>query len=582
MRGNLILTQLLLSQEGLDLNIRDLQKCTPLHMAATYGHRQVFQTLREAGADMLLLDDKDQTVLHKACQEGHWDILEDILVSMEDDEDKQAELVRGKDVDGNYSVLLATMAGSNRDQLDEFMKEAFIKGGTFGMLDESNNQKECPLHYSARAGDTDLVEVLLDNGATIDVQNSFGQTPLYLAADNVNHLEGEDIHTVDLRLLELLVERGASLDITDTNGLTPIMTAAMKGHLPVVKLLLEAEASLMERDLKEQNILHLAAQQNRHEVIAVLLEGREGEVLALIKAPDQIENTALHVAAASGSLETVRELLKEAYAADVDQKNWDEQTACHLAATNGHSDVLALLLQHDPSAIFDRDEDDNTPLHLAALNKHCQAVEMLLAAGASVQKRNRQEWTALDCAASAGGRRCCAALLDNGSDLDPLDRSRLTPLHLAAKIGHPKVVQLLLDRGASVSCEDKNGYNALELAIREGNRCVVEALLNCSQWQKALKTVHTVKNSRLEFVPDTPMRMLIRRFPDLAEHVFDKCITEKENDVDFDFQFIDDTYSLKKVIKLEDEITFKYKKESNNEEETVIETYDRHGTVRLI
>ena len=44
--------------------------------------------------------------------------------------------------------------------------------------------------------------------------------------------------------------------------------------------------------------------------------------------------------------------------------------------------------------------------------------------------------------------------------------------------------------------------------------------------------------------------MLVRRFPELAEKVFDACITKKEKEVmEFDFQFLDDTYSLERVQK---------------------------------
>ena len=45
-------------------------------------------------------------------------------------------------------------------------------------------------------------------------------------------------------------------------------------------------------------------------------------------------------------------------------------------------------------------------------------------------------------------------------------------------------------------------------------------------------------------------RMLVRRFPELAEKVFDACITQKdENVMEFDFQFLDDTYILERVKK---------------------------------
>ena len=69
------------------------------------------------------------------------------------------------------------------------------------------------------------------------------------------------------------------------------------------------------------------------------------------------------------------------YTVDVDNKNWDEQTPSHLAAAEGHSDALRVLLYNDPHTIFDKDEEDNTPLHLAATRKQSHTVEALLAAG---------------------------------------------------------------------------------------------------------------------------------------------------------------------------------------------------------
>ena len=48
-----------------------VQKSTALHLAATYGHLDIFKVLRENGASILCLDDKNQNVLHRACQVQH-------------------------------------------------------------------------------------------------------------------------------------------------------------------------------------------------------------------------------------------------------------------------------------------------------------------------------------------------------------------------------------------------------------------------------------------------------------------------------------------------------------------------------
>ena len=74
-------------------------------------------------------------------------MVEDILTSIEGEEERE-ELVQGKDKDGNSPTLLATMAGGAENAGK--LREAFERGGTFGVLDEPNVQGECALHYAAR------------------------------------------------------------------------------------------------------------------------------------------------------------------------------------------------------------------------------------------------------------------------------------------------------------------------------------------------------------------------------------------------------------------------------------------------
>merc|ERR1711971_553966 len=596
MRGNLTMVNLLLDRQRLipiwkpnegssgSIDATDIQKSTPLHLAATYGHLDIFKVLLKNGASMLCLDDKDQNVLHRASQEGHWPIVEEIMSSVKNGEERE-RLIEAKDSDGNYPGLLATMSGGARGLQIFFGWGEGLKCN----MDIPNEQGESPLHSASRAGDKELVKMLLEHGAKINRENSEGETALYLAAENHKALNpkvallksketlGEESQedAEDISLLRLLVDQGANLDAKDSKGLTPIMIAAVRGHTEVVKFLKEKGANLSECDLKDQNIIHILAKHNRHKMVPILMEGRNGAwVERLINQPNQKENTPLHIAAGKGSVETVEELLKEDYVADIDIQNWDKRTPCHLAAAAGHTRVLQLLLEHDHNAIFDRDDEDNTLLHLAAMNKHSETVKLLIAAGAPVQKRNRKEWTPLDSAAMSGCPKSCKLLLDNNSPLEPRDRNNQTPLHMAAMHGHCSVVQLLLDRGACMKKENREGYNALELAIANGHKQVVEVLLDGRHWKTAMKTVHTVENER----PDTPMRMLIRKFPDLAERVLDKCITSREilkargkddvqskkkqesyEEYEFDFQFLDDTFVFEKELNAKtEEVTFKY------------------------
>ena len=519
------------------------------------------------------------------------------MSSVENGEERE-KLIEAKDSDGNYPGLLATMSGGARGLQIFFGWREGLKCS----MDTPNEQGESPLHSASRSGDKDLVKMLLDHGAKINRENSEGETALYLAAENHKDLnpkmallkspgkEGEE-DAEDISLVRLLVDQGANIDAKDSKGLTPIMIAAVRGHTKVVKFLRDKGANLSECDLKDQNIIHILAKHNRHEMIPILMKDRNGAwIERLVNQPNQKENTPLHIAAAKGCVETVKELLKEEYGADVDIQNWDKRTPCHLAAAAGHTEVLQLLLKHDHNAIFDRDDEDNTLLHLATMNKHSETVKLLIAVGAPVQKRNRKEWTPLDSAAVSGCPKSCKLLLDNNSPLEPTDRNNRTPLHMAALHGHSSVVKLLLDRGACVKKENREGYNALELAIENGHKQVVEVLLDSKNWKAAMKTVHTVENK----TPDTPMRMLIRKFPDVAERVLDKCITSREisknqekkqesyEEYEFDFQFLDDTFVFaKEVNEKTEEVTFKYRSFSDTKGKKSLQYFNTDSSVRM-
>ena len=68
---------------------------------------------------------------------------------------------------------------------------------------------------------------------------------------------------------------------------------------------------------------------------------------------------------------------------------------------------------------------------------------------------------------------------------------------------------------------DLSGRNALSLDISHGNRDVISVILESENWKESLRN----KYETAENVIETPIRQLIKRFPDLAKNVFDKCIS---------------------------------------------------------
>uniref|UniRef100_A0A2D4M952 Uncharacterized protein n=2 Tax=Micrurus spixii TaxID=129469 RepID=A0A2D4M952_9SAUR len=76
------------------------------------------------------------------------------------------------------------------------------------------------------------------------------------------------------------------------------------------------------------------------------------------------------------------------------------RTALHLAAENGHDEVVEVLVH--PENINDSDEEGLVPLHLAAKGGHTQTAEVLLKHGACINMQNFAFQTPLQLAKQNG------------------------------------------------------------------------------------------------------------------------------------------------------------------------------------
>ena len=86
--------------------------------------------------------------------------------------------------------------------------------------------------------------------------------------------------------------------------------------------------------------------------------------------------TSLHLAAWNGHGDILMYLLEGG--ADVNAHDRIGRTALHWAAEHGHRDVVALLLSHmDLGQIAAKDNEEKTALHWAAGNGHRDVVALL-------------------------------------------------------------------------------------------------------------------------------------------------------------------------------------------------------------
>jgi ankyrin repeat protein len=121
---------------------------------------------------------------------------------------------------------------------------------------------------AAAMGDSDAVERLLEEGASVDATDASGRTALVAAAYG-NHVEvagmlvdaGADVNTQDAtqqsayliatsevgddpRLLELTLASGADVDAKDSYNGTGLIRAADRGYLRIVRRLLETDVDV--------------------------------------------------------------------------------------------------------------------------------------------------------------------------------------------------------------------------------------------------------------------------------------------------------------------------------------------------
>lgn len=197
-------------------------------------------------------------------------------------------------------------------------------------------------------------------------------------------------------LLSLLLEAHAMVDIKDINGMRPLHYAAWQGKSDSVLMLLRGGASVNTPSHDGQIPLHLSAQYGHYEVSEMLLQHQSNPCLM-----NKAKKTPLDLACEFGRLKVAQLLLSSNMVSALlegetgnDSLDSPSTTPLHLAARNGHKDVIKLLLK--AGIDINRATKSGTALHEAALYGKTEVVRLLLDAGINVNMRNTYNQTALD------------------------------------------------------------------------------------------------------------------------------------------------------------------------------------------
>jgi ankyrin repeat protein len=121
-----------------------------------------------------------------------------------------------------------------------------------------------PMHMAAQIRAVAIAQLLRRWGAAIDATNHWGQTPLHVAAAQFWH--------GDTAMAAWLLDQGASADVRDAEGFSPLQSAAFYNNLPVLELLLSRGISVEERTSRGATLLDLAIERNADVVAQYLFE----------------------------------------------------------------------------------------------------------------------------------------------------------------------------------------------------------------------------------------------------------------------------------------------------------------------
>ncbi|XP_059627715.1 protein ACCELERATED CELL DEATH 6-like [Cornus florida] len=306
-------------------------KNTVLHVAAQFGQTQCVKEILQKCSGSLLcwVNIKRETSLHISAREGHTTTVQALI-------DSAKALPDDKDLESGTRV-----------------------NKTEKMLRMSNVEGETALYEAVRNNHLEVVKILMtEDPQYLHPPNNAKENPLYLAAQRC-------YPSILSKILEITISKDyISQDYIRPNGRTPLHAATISYDKECVKILHDLKPSLIkEADVSGWRPLHYAAWFGDVSAVRHLLDLDKS--VAYLPAETDDNKTALHLAASQGHLDVMKELLS--YCPDCwENINNKCQNILHIAVEHEKSEIIEFILENSfsNSLINQKDTDRNTPLHL--------------------------------------------------------------------------------------------------------------------------------------------------------------------------------------------------------------------------
>jgi ankyrin repeat protein len=212
--GHFELARILL-ERGSEINSQDGGGCTPLLIASGNGHADVVRLLLDHNADVHLRSNTGRTPLHRATVKGHVEVSQMLLESNAD--------VNSRTDYGSTPLLLASWYGAT-DTVQLLLDHN-------ADLDVRDDNGDTPLHRAAIEGRLEVAGFLLKLNVEVNSRNNKGSTPLHLAS------AGYRAGNPDL--VRLLLDHGADAQACNLSGGTASEVARGRRRQEILQLLAE-------------------------------------------------------------------------------------------------------------------------------------------------------------------------------------------------------------------------------------------------------------------------------------------------------------------------------------------------------
>lgn len=445
-----------------DINARDLDGNTVLHLAAEIDDAELVSYFIFKGAATGIKNQRGETALHVAINNNSFEAAK-ILCEIED-------ALFDRDGSGTTALDLGL-------QTDDSYYDIFINK-KLGEKTDDNGQTM--VHYFVKEKKLRAIKAAIKNGVPISIKDADGNTPLDLAFANIDDESSveiaaelifggaEEVDTDFAYFQDAITARNVNMRFDD--GQTPLHLASIMGHNAIAKYLLENNAETSVQDSSGATPLHEAVRYGNIEIARALLSAG-----ANVNAKDNLGKTPIMLILPKDKIKDIYSLLIK-YRADLLQKDMYGDSILHTATMmNVDSEILSVLTSNGAD-VNARNKEGVTPLSIAVQRGDIKTVKLLTSAGADIHTKDTNNKSPLEWAFE-GSNEMFEAIV-NGSNVNSQDSEGNTPLHLALLTDAPlSKIQYIISLTNDVNTRNRDGNSALFLAIMKNRQKVGELLL---------------------------------------------------------------------------------------------------------